>query len=92
MNRLLKAVVAGTLLGLCSAAPAPDGTTSDATVTDLPTYVDTVQSIECLDGGKIRLSFQNQYSFMDAWDWGCMISRRGKADSSTAGGSHQWRR
>ena len=74
MNRFLRVVVAGSsLLGLCSALPAPDGTTSGTTTTDLPTYVDTIQSIECVDGRKIRLSFQNQYSFMDAWDWGCTL-------------------
>lgn len=72
MNRLFRVVVAGSLLGLCSAAPAPDGTTAGTTTTDLPTYVDTIQSIQCVDGGKIQLSFQNQYSFMDAWGWGCI--------------------
>jgi hypothetical protein len=31
MSRLLRAVVVGSVLGLCSASPAPDGTTSETT-------------------------------------------------------------
>jgi hypothetical protein len=57
MNRLLRVVVVGSLLGQCIASPAPDGTTSETTTIDLPTYVDTIQSIQCIDGSKIRLSF-----------------------------------
>lgn len=74
MDTLLRLRLFVSALAFCAALPAPDATTSAPTVTGTPIYVDTIQSIQCIGTDKIRLSFQNQYSFMDAWDWGCMCN------------------
>ena len=69
--RSLGLAVLGSTLAFCAARPAPDGTNAANPAATTPAYIDTVQSIECVGTDRIRLSFQNQYSFMDAWDWGC---------------------
>lgn len=89
--RGLRLAILGSALTFCAARPAPDGTTAAPTTTT-PAYIDTIQSIECVGSDRIRLSFQNQYSFMDAWDWGRDISFCLLANNSTSRSSYQRRR
>jgi hypothetical protein len=70
MGWSLPITLVASVFALCAhGAPAPQATSGASG------YVDTVQSIQCVGDDRIQLTFQNAYSFSDAWNWGCTSLR-----------------